>query len=188
MTLEEYKKSKNGHTKHKGFKKLIIKGIICTFLIITILSICKLSDSTKELVKKELFQTDFNFSKINKIYSSFFNKEKSDEKEVSINNELNYKSATVYKDGVSLSTTYGESLSLIDSGIVVYIGEKEGYGNTVIVQQSNGVDVWYGNVENINIKIYDYINKNTSFATLKDELYLVFQKNGEYLNYKEYIQ
>ena len=81
----------------------------------------------------------------------------------------------------------GESINLIDSGIVVYVGEKEGYGNTVIVQQSNGIDVWYGNVDNVDVNLYDYLIKNTIIGTSKDSLYLVFQKNGEYLDYKNYI-
>lgn len=188
MTLEEYKKSKNGHTRFKNIKKFISKIIVSGFIVISILAICNLSDTTKELIKKELFQTDFNFSKINKIYTSLFKNDKNDSQIVSINNEISYKNHSSYKDGASLETKEGESVSFIDSGIVVFIGEKEGYGKTVIVQQSNGVDVWYGNIDNINVNLYDYVNKNTSFATSNDKLYLAFQKNGEFLDYKEYIK
>ncbi len=48
---------------------------------------------------------------------------------------------------------------LFESGIVVYIGEKENYKQTVIVQQMNGVDVWYGNIKQANVKLYDYVEK-----------------------------
>lgn len=189
MTLEEYKKNKSGHTSFKWIKGFIAKVLISAFLVISVLAICNLSDNTKELIKEELFQTNFNFSKINKLYSALFKKVNiEDSQVVSLDNGINYSSHEKYKDGVSLKTKSGEAVSFIDSGIVVFIGQKEGYGNTLIVQQSDGVDVWYGNIENISVNIYDYVNKNTNFATLKDDLYLVFQKNGEFLDYQEYIK
>ena len=42
------------------------------------------------------------------------------------------------------------------NGIVIFIGEKEGYGNTVVVEQVDGIDVYYSNVSVSNIKLYDY--------------------------------
>ena len=51
---------------------------------------------------------------------------------------------------------------VIESGVVVFIGEKEGYGNTIIVEQVNGVDVYYSNINPSNIKLYDYIEKRYS--------------------------
>lgn len=35
----------------------------------------------------------------------------------------------------------------LESGIVVFMGEKEGYGKTIIIEQINGIDVWYSNIE-----------------------------------------
>ena len=42
-----------------------------------------------------------------------------------------------------------------ESGIVVFIGEKEGYNNTVIIQRIDGIDEWYGNIENVNVNNVD---------------------------------
>ena len=75
----------------------------------------------------------------------------------------------------------------MDSGIVIFIGDKEGYGKTVIVQQENGVDVWYSNLEEINVKLYDYIKKGNLIGMVNQNLYLVFIKNGDVIDYKEYI-
>ena len=186
MTLEEYKKSKSGHTHLKTLKKTIAKMLICGIIALGVLIASNLSESTKELIKNELFKTDFNFSKINKLYGKLFDNDESES--VSLNTNLNYTNYSPYLDGVSLDMSYGEPISLMDSGIVVFIGEKEGYGNTLIVQQSNGIDLWYGNIENVSVALYDYVNKNTNIATSKNELFLVYQKNGEYLDYKEYIQ
>lgn len=184
MTLEEYMKNKNGQSKHAFIKRLSLKIVLSIFILFIVLSIIKLSPDTKNTIKKELFETNLNFSVVNKFISKMFPKSES----IPVSNEsIKYKKYSTYLNGVKIETNFGESVNLIDSGIVVYVGEKEGYGKTLIVQQSNGIDVWYGNLENINVNLYDYINKNTVVATSKDGLYLVFQKNGEYLNYKDYI-
>lgn len=74
------------------------------------------------------------------------------------------------------------------SGLVVFIGEKEGYGNTVIIQQANGIDLWYGNIESVNVKLYDYVETGVLIGTtLNDNLYLVYKKDGEVLDYQNYI-
>lgn len=187
MTLEEYRKSKSGHTGLKRFKGLFVKLFISSVVVLSILVICNLSDGTKALIKKELFQTNFNFSFINKIYNNLFDK-KAPSEYVGFSRGINYSEYKGYNDGVALKTVSGEAIPLIESGIVVFIGQKEGYGNTIIVQQSNGVDVWYGNVEDVSIELYDYVNKGQSIASSKDNLYLVFQKNGEFLDYKNFIE
>lgn len=184
MTLEEYVKNKDGQSKKDFIKRLSLKIVLSIFILFTILSIIKLSPDTKSAIKKELFETNFNFSIVNNFLSKVFPKSES----VPVSNEgIKYKKYSNYLDGVKVEMNYGESVNLIDSGIVVYVGQKEGYGKTLIVQQSNGIDVWYGNLENINVNLYDYVNKNSIIATSKDELYLVFQKNGEFLDYKNYI-
>ena len=183
MTLEEYRKN-NGQESKKSFKNILLKMTLSLFILLSILSICKLSPNTKELIKEELFQTSFDFSFFNNLFSKVF--ENNETKSVS-NEVVKYKSYTPYLDGVKVDISKDETINLIDSGIVVYIGEKEGYGNTIIVQQSNGVDVWYGNIDNVNVNLYDYLTKNTIIGSSKDSLYLVFQKNGEFLDYKDYI-
>ena len=75
-----------------------------------------------------------------------------------------------------------------ESGIVVYIGEKENYKQTVIVQQMNGVDVWYGNIKQTNVKLYDYVEKGALIGQVSDKtLYLVFQKEGKFIDYQNYL-
>ena len=76
----------------------------------------------------------------------------------------------------------------LESGIVVFIGEKEGYGSTVIIEQVDGIDVWYSNIKANNIKMYDYIEKGSLIGEVKGKkLYMVFQKDGAFLDYKKYI-
>ena len=48
--------------------------------------------------------------------------------------------------------------------------------------------MFYANIEPINLKLYDYIEKGSLLGEAKNnKLYLVFSKDGKYLNYKDYI-
>ena len=76
----------------------------------------------------------------------------------------------------------------LNGGLIIFIGEKEEYGNTVIVQQADGVDVWYSNINNITVKLYDYVESGSFVGEVKDDyFYLVFKKDGGVLNYQDYI-
>ena len=78
-------------------------------------------------------------------------------------------------------------MNALNSGIVVFIGEKENYGNVVIVQGIDGVDIWYGNITNVNLSLYDYVEKNSILGSSSDDhIYFVIQKDNNYLDYEEY--
>ena len=79
-------------------------------------------------------------------------------------------------------------IPIIENGIVVFIGNKDNYGKTVIIEQVDGIDVWYSNIKANNIKMYDYIEKGSLIGEVKGKkLYMVFQKDGAFLDYKKYI-
>ena len=68
------------------------------------------------------------------------------------------------------------------------MGEKENYGDVIIVQGIDGVEIWYGNMANTSVKLYDYIEKGTLLGEVTDNiLYLVYSKDGNILNYQEYL-
>lgn len=103
------------------------------------------------------------------------------------NEEIEYKDKVKYKDGVSLTVDYEYLVPSMNSGIIIFIGEKKDYGNTIIVQQENGIDVWYSNINEINVSLYDYIKKGTLLGNVNNKLYLLFMKNGDVVDYNNYI-
>ena len=145
------------------------------------------------LFYKYIYEDSINFAKINeyyeKIFGSYIPFEDTTNKVTPVFNEkLTYISSNKYLDGVKLTVENNYLVPVLQSGLVVYMGEKEGYGNTVIVQGIDGIDIWYGNVTNISISLYDYIDKKSLLGTTKDDvLYLVYKKDGEILNYEEYL-
>lgn len=191
MTLEEYKSKKKGQTvgSNKYLNGLVKRTMICFVFVLLILAISLMSETGRSYIKKYLLETNFEFSKINTLYNKYIGKLTDENTEVVSGHQLlEYTSKEKYNDGVKLTVSENYNVNLLESGIVVYIGEKEGYGNTIIVQQSNGIDAWYGNIENVDVKIYDYIEKGTIIGNANKTLYLVFQKNGEILNYEDYIK
>ena len=172
-------------------KSTALKFLLLVFL--TILSIILLrNDQFKINFYKYVYQDNISFAKINKWYENKFGSALPFSKyfeEVTpvFNEKLSYKEKNKYKDGVSLLVEDDYLVPAIDSGIVIFIGEKEGYGNTIIIQQENGIDVWYSNLKEINLKLYDYIKEGHLIGVSNNKLYLVFTKDGEVVDYQEYI-
>ena len=100
--------------------------------------------------------------------------------------ELNYIDYNAYMDGAKLN---GVSLVYpFKSGIVVFVGEKENFGNTVIIQGMDGIDYWYGNVDNLNIKLYDYVESDNLIGeAVESTLYVLFMKDNKILNYEDFL-
>ena len=93
-----------------------------------------------------------------------------------------------YHDGIIAYVPKESTVNTLNSGIVVFIGEKENYGPIVIVQGIDGVDVWYGNITNINVSLYDYVEKQSIIGSaIESHIYYVIEKDGMYLNYDEYL-
>ena len=65
---------------------------------------------------------------------------------------------------------------------------KEDYGNTIIIEQVDGIDTYYSNINYSNIKLYDYVEKGEALGeAINDNLYLKFEKDGKSLDYKKYL-
>jgi len=183
-------------TKENKFLFKYLNKILITFALVLItLIFIKTSDENKDFIYKHVFENSFKFARINYYYKKYFgnilpfqNIVIDNEKEV-FNEKLTYVEASKYHNGVRLSVSNNYLIPILESGIIVFIGNKENYGNTIIVQQTNGVDVWYGNVKNVNVNMYEYIEKGKLLGEVNGEqLYVVFQKEGEYLDYKEFIK
>jgi len=171
--------------------KFLTSVMTLTLIIIVTLIVFKANPTLKSTINQKVFNNHFDFVKVNELYEKFFGSAlpaKKEKTEEVFNEQLEYSSSKKYKDGVELKVIKDYPVAITDSGIVTFVGEKEGYGNTVIIEQVDGVDVWYSNISTSNIKMYDYIEKGKLLGEVNGEkLYMVFQKEGKYLSYKEYI-
>jgi stage IV sporulation protein FA len=177
----------------KKIKLTISKVMITTIILLVGMIIVKKEPNTKMFFKQNLYEKSIKFTKTKEIYNKYFGNILSLDqimyKESPVFNEtLTYNSKKTYKDGVELTVTEGYMVPNLNNGIVVYIGEKEEYGTTVIVEQENGIDVFYSNITFDGLKLYDYVEKGEYIGRAKtSKIYLLFQKDGEVLDYKNYI-
>ena len=190
--LQTYQKEEKSSL---NISKYITKFLIVVVLTLTTMIILKSNTTWKTIFYKEVFTKNFSFATINQAYQKYFGSpipfQNLVEKPVTMvfSEKLSYEEESFYKDGVKLTVKDGYLVPNIERGMVVFIGEKEGYFKTVIIQGINGVDTWYGNLENVNVKLYDYVSKGDLVGEAKDNtLYLVFQKEGKNLDYKNYIK
>ncbi len=202
MTLEEIKaemklrRRKKTHREvvekknvlFNSFNKFFITVVITLILLISL----KESEKFEALFYDKVYEDHFNFSLLNETYEKYFGSSIpfsgliTNETRSVFSENLVYKSEEKYKDGVKLGVGKEYLVPTLDSGMVVFIGDKDNYGNTIIVQQVDGKDVWYSNLENVSVKLYDYVEKGALLGEVKDaELVLVFKKDGKVLNYEE---
>lgn len=102
--------------------------------------------------------------------------------------KLEYKNVSKYNNSYKFITDKYYVIKNLKSGLVVYIGNKDNLGNTIIINGDNGINYWYSNLDNISVSLYDYVDINTVIGSVKDNyFYLTLMKDKEYLNYEEYI-
>lgn len=202
--MEEYKSvgkylQKKGSNQEINIRRKIIlsflnKTLISGLLFISTLCMIKMYPETKDLIEKKVYQDNISFSAINSFYQKYFGNIfpmdtiLEDSTRMVFNEQLSYQDKEKYLDGVKLTVGEGYLVPVLESGIVVFVGEKENYGPTIIVQQVNGIDVWYVGVDSSSIKLYDYVEKGDLLGeALNTDICLVYQKAGEFLDYQEYL-
>ena len=194
MTKQELRKHLNKHNKTKGIKipKFINKILFTIFIFLVTIIVLKNNQNFKQIFYQKVYTENLSFAVINKMYQKYlgepipFNIFKGNAQSV-FNEKLMYIEKIEYLNGVSLKVDNNYLVPSLDNGIIIFIGEKEGYGNTIIMECENGVEVWYGNIDNENVKMYDYIIKGSLIGEVNEKLYLLFMKDGEILDYEDYI-
>lgn len=176
-----------------SIKRTISKVMLTIIIFLLGMITIKIKPTFKITIQENIYEKSIKFTKVKELYKRYFGNILSIEniiyEETPVFNEkITYTKQNTYMDGVVLTVSKNYMVPCLENGIVVYIGEKDNYGETIIVEQENGIDVFYGNVKADGIKLYDYIEKGEYIGQVKTEkLYLIFQKNGVALNYKDYI-
>ena len=178
----------------KYLRSLILRSLTVIVLFLILAITCKSNQNYKDIVVANLYEKNLSFTKIKNLYTKYLGgiiplDKVSEEITPVFSEKLEYTNDTIYHDGVKLEVIDKYLVPIIEEGLVVFIGEKENYGNVVIIEGVDGIDIWYGNMETTSVKLYDYVEKSTYLGQTKDNnLYLVYSKDGKFLNYKEYLK
>lgn len=178
----------------KYLRSLILRTltVIVLFLLLAITS--KSSPTYKDIIVKKIYEENLSFTKIKNFYTKYLGGINPLDHIIEpitpvFSEKLNYTNASIYHDGVKLTVSNHYLVPIQEEGMIIYIGEKEHYGEVIIIEGINGIDIWYGNIETTSVKLYDYVESGTYLGTTKDNiLYLAYQKDGQFLNYQNYLK
>ena len=170
----------------KYINNLFIRTII-SIAIFFILYILLNNDSLYKNVSKVVFDNTIDFtyirSKTNKILGKFTNKEY-----FVVSEKLEYKSVEKVNNSYRFITDNNYVINSLENGVVTFIGNIDGLGMSILVRSDDGYDYTYSNIENINVKMYDYIKKGVILgSTLGNYFYLSISKDNKYYNYEDFI-
>ena len=186
---KSFKDNKIKLSNNKKLSKYLTKFLLAIIFFLISIIFTNISDKNLLLYKEYVFTESLPFTKIKGWYEDLFGEVlPSDDSTATVfNGKLVYKEIEDYEDGEKLVVSKNSLVNNITSGIVVFSGDKDNYGNTVIVQGIDGVDIWYGNLENVSVNLYDYIEAGSIIGQTKNEnLYLVIKKDNEYIKYENY--
>ena len=170
----------------------INRCLVTGILVVVLLILFKKDSSFKSTFHDKFLSTDFNFSYVNNLYQEYFGSpipfgDFISRSESVFNEGIVYDGYEPYLDGVSLNVSTDYMVPVIKNGLVVFIGDKDSYGKTIIVKDSDGVDTWYSNLNSVSVKLYEYVNSGDIIGGCSEKLYLVFKKDGNVLDFKKYI-
>lgn len=177
----------------KSIRKFLYKSLISVIIFLLGSIILKKYPNTKQSLNETIFEHNIKFQKISSVYDKYFGNilslgKKKNETTPVFQEKITYQKIEAFEKGAKLKVPEHYMVPILESGVVIYLGKKEKYGNTIIVEQVDGVDTLYANVNSNRIKLYDYVEKGELLGEVQNnKLYLVFQKNGEYLDYQKYI-
>lgn len=183
MTYEEYKNKKDSKANNI-FKKILSKLFTIVIFTMIVITLSNTSPKFKSFIVDKVLNSTIDFSFVNKLSNKVTNVFKTSNNTLPVVKEENNKKER-YKDGIKYIVNKGTSVNIKDSGIVTYIGNKDGYNNTVIIQQSNGYYAWYGNIKE-EVKLYDYVESGSKIgSSLTNEYYYVLLKDNKPVNLNE---
>lgn len=177
--------------KENRVYKFLTRTMVLCLVILGTLIIFKANPTLKSNINEKVFNNNFNFAKANELYEKYFGTplpSKKEKTQMVFNEPLNYKSIKKYQNGVELTVEKDHVVNARNNGIVIFSGEKEKYGKTIVIQESDKTEVWYSNLKSLDVGIYDYIKKGTTIGQIDGtKMYMAFQKEGKFLDYKKYI-
>jgi stage IV sporulation protein FA len=96
--------------------------------------------------------------------------------------------------GIILETGAESMVDAMKEGIVIFAGSKKNLGKTVVIQHNDKSESWYGQLQSIDVKLYQFVNKGnkigkvtTSEDGAKGTFYLAIKKDDKFIDPKKVI-
>ena len=190
---KEKKDDDNKSTLSKFLFTILIKSLIVVLLFLSSMIFIRQNDKNKKIFKEKVYNNSLSFAKIYNLYSKYLGDAlpfkdtiKDDTKKVS-NEKITYSSIKKEGDDYLLIVPSNYTLQSIKSGIVIEVKKDDKYKNIVKIQDKSGVNITYKNLNEVEVKLYDYVEKGEILGSVSNKLYINFEKDGKYLSYEKYL-
>lgn len=190
MKNSNYYRRKKKRQKVSKVKKYswLTRLLLSIILILISLIITNFSPSLKQKYVTDLLNKNMSFTTLNKLYKKFIGNNKESKEDLVAN--IDIKQPTYEKVDNSFKFTVGNEypVPLLQSGIIVYLGDKDNLGNTAIIQGNDGIDIWYSNIDVTEYSLYDYVTKGSIIGVNRNDYYmLTIMKDDQSLDYEDYL-
>ena len=189
ITKSKYDKKNNKESNY--LSKLVSRILISIIFLLVSLIYTNISNSNYSLYKEKVLNSNIRYTKIKNIYEKYFGKvlpnKKTNDVAVFSNNNSPQK-IEPYQEGEKIIYEENNMIEALQSGIVVYMGNKDDLGYTIIVQGVDDIDIWYSNINNSSLKLYDYVEKGKIIGEVDKELIINIIKDKDHLKYEEYLK
>ncbi|CAM3940270.1 M23 family metallopeptidase [Mesobacillus thioparans] len=179
-----------GEGGHPLFKKeVFLFKVLASACLVLIVAIIYRSPSEKAVsiqqYVKHTMEQEFQFAAVSDWYENQFGKplallpakNTGGDSETEVGSDSQYAlpaSGKILEDfgdngqRIMIETGKGAGVEAMNEGLVHFVGMKEGFGKTVIVQHGDKSETWYGNLDKIDVNLYEYISKGAKVGTAMD--------------------
>ena len=209
-----YEEGMNKHTKPPLIKKewIVFRILFSICLVLVIAIIYRTSAPWTETAKQAVdtvYQQEFQFATVSNWFEDTIGKPFAFLPEDAIQGTNHDSSDSQFatpatgkimqsfvKDGqgVLIKTSNSTSVDTIKEGVVIYAGEKEAHGKTVIVQHPDKSESWYARLQEIEVVLYEEVKKGAKVGKVspsdepdKGEFYFALKANGKFIDPNEVI-
>jgi len=191
MDYDDFKyinKQKKENKIPKIIFNYIIKILCIIILMLGSLIYVKQSSINKKKYKKMVYTSTLSFAKIYNLYEKYLgdlipfkNLFKNNTIKVS-DEKITYDNIEKSGDGYILYIPEEYTMSAIKDGIVI---KKD--KNSITVQSKDNLSILYKGLSDINVSLYDYIEKGEILGISNNKIYLEFMKDDKYISYEKYL-
>ena len=183
----------NKDKKDNRFIKFVNKTLMAIFLGLVLLIVMEYSPKFKSFIQNDVLNKNISFGFLGKVYERYLGgvlpQDSTSKNTIKVFDEkLAYKSKEKYQDGYKLIVDDNYLVPVIESGVVVFVGNKDTLGNVITIEGEDGSTITYGNIKNSDIKLYEYANKGKYLGEVENNiLYISLLKNGKNLDIETYL-
>ncbi|MBO2533893.1 MAG: hypothetical protein CW342_13640 [Thermoactinomycetaceae bacterium] len=195
----------NEKTKHRKESRFLIQ-LFCSFLLLTFTYLIFQSDTAAGRKAQDfvaqVMERDFNFAGVAEWYESKFagspsilpvfklKSEKDSRESVSWSAPLQGDVIRPFSRdgrGIVIAASGPGPVTASAEGLVVFAGEREGLGKTVIVRHPGGKETWYGWLDKIRVRADDWVKKGQTIASIGERsgrslLYFALRVNDRFVD------